>query len=92
MTVTRSLPSNERNEGVPLSETTIVMASPEQREAIERHQWEHWIKRRMTADEFFASQRRAELLGHAAQGRAQFWALVPRSDPGTTDILSAHRT
>lgn len=94
MTVTPSASAGQRNEGVPLSETTLVMASAEQRDAIDRHQWVQWVKPKglVTEEEHVAVQRRREQEPHASEGRAQYWALVPRSNPGTLDILSANRT
>lgn len=70
------------------------MASPAQRDAIDRYQWVQWIQPRgsVTEDEHVAVMRDREEEAHAADGRAQYWALVPRSDPETTDVLSANRT
>jgi hypothetical protein len=79
-----------------LADVTIVRASPAQVKATYEHHYPHWGQPRgfKTVDDYFTREIRLTSADQpwAKDERFTTWALVPRSDPDTTDLLASCET
>lgn len=76
------------------ADLTVVLASPAQKRAWRRNAWEYWMKPGGMSEESFHENQdwQESEARHAQDDRALIWALVPRSDLQTTNVLAACRT